>query len=113
MLFISDWFFLIVSISFYKFSLSSFILSLSSLGILITGVLYSVSSKVVTFSLFTFWGSFVSFFHLGHMSLSPNFACLTVFFHLLGSSAMSPSLGGVTLCSRSTVLPIVAVSLVT
>ena len=75
-------FFISLSVAFIS-SWVFFILlpySVSSLSILITSVLNSASDRlVISVSIwFFFWGS-VLFFHLGHISLSPQFGSLPVF----------------------------------
>ena len=94
-------------ISFLEFTLSSFTLPLNSLSILITSVmtvLYLVDC-LSPFCLVFFW-SFVLFFHLGHISLSPHFGSLLIFdfcFYVLDIAAIYPRLCKVALSSMYSV----------
>ena len=83
--FISDWSFFMCSISIFMFPIFLLMFSLSCLfspkvhyaSLLITSVLNSASGVLLVFILFSFFSwSFVLFFHLEHVSLSPHFGCL-------------------------------------
>ena len=72
-------FFILLSVTFIS-SLMLLPYSMSSLSILITSALNSASDRLVISILFSFFfWSFVLFFHLSHVSLSPQFVSLPVF----------------------------------
>ena len=90
------------TISLFKFSLSSFILPLSSLNILITIVLNSVSGWLpACIAFISFSGDFFYSYHWGMFLclsiLAAHFFCIC--FCVWGVSSMSPSLGVVALYS--------------
>ena len=104
-----------LTIFFFQFLLSSFILPLSLLSILINIVLNSISYRLlVSISFSSFGGGrFLLYFYLDHVSLSLHSGCLSMCFCLLGRSAMSPGLGVMASCSRCLLGLSIVVSLIT
>ena len=101
-IFISDWLFFMVYMSFSM--LLKFLLS--SLSILIIIVLNSICGRLLaSISLSSFSENFFSYFIWGMFFISLFWLPLCICFCVLGTSAMSPSLGRVALCNSCPVAP--------